>query len=374
VRVTTQLINAVTGFHLWSHAYDHDLTNVLQLQTEIADAVASALKVNLLGDTASKIELGGTRNPAALDAYLHASRALQSYDQSADLQIAIDAYSEAIHQDPLYALAFAYRSVAFASYARNYATGPAVHQDNGKALADANQAIALAPQLAEAHYALANILKDSLEFSRAAEEYRRALGLAPGDARVLAEYGSFATEIGQIDAGLAASRRAAVLDPLNPGTLGSLGWALMPARRYREAIDTLLQAKRLAPNSGFISGWLGFAYYANGDYQSAHSACDSADESNQAICLALTEEKLGHHAEAQRALSEYQARYGDAGALFYSMILAQWGNRGRALDWLEAAMRLRDPYLIKVRSNSFFDPLRNEPRFQTIERALKFPD
>ena len=67
LRVTTELINAVTGFHLWSHIYDRDLGDVLKLETDIAGAVASALKVSLLGDVAAKIELGGTRNPAAFD-------------------------------------------------------------------------------------------------------------------------------------------------------------------------------------------------------------------------------------------------------------------------------------------------------------------
>jgi len=70
VRITAQLINAITGFHLWSETYDRDLGDVLKLQTEIATAVAGALKVTLLGDVATKIEVGGTRNPAALDAYL----------------------------------------------------------------------------------------------------------------------------------------------------------------------------------------------------------------------------------------------------------------------------------------------------------------
>src|SRR6516162_2817958 len=74
VRVTAQLNNAVTGFHIWSQTYDRDLGHVLKLQTEIATAVASALKVALLGDEAAKIEVGGTRNPAALDAYLRATQ------------------------------------------------------------------------------------------------------------------------------------------------------------------------------------------------------------------------------------------------------------------------------------------------------------
>jgi len=76
IRVTAQLDNATTGFHLWSETYDRDLGDVLKLQTEIATAVASALKVTLFGDEAAKIEVGGTHNPAALDAYLRATKAL----------------------------------------------------------------------------------------------------------------------------------------------------------------------------------------------------------------------------------------------------------------------------------------------------------
>ena len=85
IRITAQLINAVTGFHLWSKTYDRDLGDVLKLQTEIATAVASALKVTLLGDVAAKVELGGTRNPAAFDAYLRGSKAFQSIHDPKDI-------------------------------------------------------------------------------------------------------------------------------------------------------------------------------------------------------------------------------------------------------------------------------------------------
>jgi TolB-like protein len=86
IRVTAQLNNGVTGFHLWSQTYDRDLGDVLKLQTEIATAVANSLKVTLLGDLGAKIELGGTRNAAALDAYLRASKALRAYERQAELQ------------------------------------------------------------------------------------------------------------------------------------------------------------------------------------------------------------------------------------------------------------------------------------------------
>jgi TolB-like protein len=149
IRITAQLINAVTGFHLWSKTYDRDLGDVLKVQTDIATAVAGALKVTLLGDVAAKVELGGTRNPAAFDAYLRGAKEFGSSP------IAIAAYSEAIRLDPNYALAFAARSIALSGSAQEAATAQAAREGFGKAQADARRALALAPDLAEAHLALA---------------------------------------------------------------------------------------------------------------------------------------------------------------------------------------------------------------------------
>jgi hypothetical protein len=90
--------------------------------------------------------------------------------------------------------------------------------------------------------------------------------------------------------------------------------------------------------------------------------------------LAVVYDKLGRHAEARQALSQLQAESGDAAAVFYAMIYAQWGDTAHALSWLETAMRHRDPYLLRVRQGQVLDPLRNEPRFQAIQRELKFPN
>jgi TolB-like protein len=107
VRITAQLVNTVSGFHIWSHDYDGDLSNVLALQTDIATAVARELQAKLLRDVAPKIELGGTRNPDAFDAYLRGMKAHSSNpDDAMELQIAIAANTEAIRLDPKYALAY----------------------------------------------------------------------------------------------------------------------------------------------------------------------------------------------------------------------------------------------------------------------------
>jgi serine/threonine-protein kinase len=116
VQITAQLINAVTGFHIWSHTYDRELGDVLKLQTEIATAVAGALKVTLLGNVAAKVELGGTRNPAAFDAYLR-GKMIAHTALGKEGQDAIAAYDSAIQIDPTYALAYAERSLELVNYA-----------------------------------------------------------------------------------------------------------------------------------------------------------------------------------------------------------------------------------------------------------------
>jgi TolB-like protein/Tfp pilus assembly protein PilF len=375
VRITAQLINAVTGFHLWSATYDRRLGDVLALQTEIATAVAGALKVTLLGDVAAKIELGGTQNPSAFDAYLHASSAYGTYREGKDLQSAIASYTEAIRLDPSYALAFAGRSIALSGYAADFATGAAVRGGFDKARADAERALALAPDLAEGHLALARFFDTgSLEFARANEEYERALALAPGNASISRAYGPFAVWMGRSEAGIATAQRAVVLDPLNRNTHNNLGLALYYARRYDEAIARFQDTLALDPESPYTESGRGLAFYALGNFQSARRSCEiKPDYWASQVCLALTYEKLGRRADARGMLKRLQASLGDAAAYQYAEISAQWGDAAGALDWLETALRLRDPGLGYLKTDPLLDPLHHESRFQAIERALKFP-
>jgi TolB-like protein/Flp pilus assembly protein TadD len=375
VRVTTQLINAVSGFHLWSKTYDRDLGDVLKLQTEIASAVATALKVTLLGDVAARIELGGTRNPAAFDAYLRGSKAFQSIHETKDVPGAIAAYTEAIRLDPNYALAFAGRSRALSNYASGIVTGtPAAREFFDKAQADARQALKLAPELAEGHMALARFLEGSLDYARAIEQYERAMSLAPGNAEVLGEGGRFAAYMGRFGAGLAAAHRAVALDPLNQRSRSLLGEALLAARRYQEAVAAFGEVISLDPDYKSAYGNRGLTYYALGDFQSARSSCESRpDDWISQWCRAVAYDKLGRHADAEAELIKWQARAGDAAAYQYATVYTQWGNTAQALEWLATAMRVRDPALEYMKTDPLMDPLRKDPRFQAIERELKFP-
>ena len=376
IRVTAQLINAVTGFQMWSKSYDRDLGDVLKLQTEIATAVASALKVTLLGDVAAKVELGGTRNPTAFNAYLWGAKEVVSRHELENLSAAIAAYTEAIDLDPRYALALASRSMVL-SYGAAEATTPAASRDGfGKAEADAQKAISIAPNLAQGHLALATVFElGQLNFTRASEEYERALILAPGNAQVLRISGLFATYMGHIDAGLAAARRAVVLDPLARESHSVLGRALSAARRYEEAIDALSEGIKLDPDDKAFYTYRGFAYYALGALESARTSCEtSRDYAGNQWCLAVTYDKLGRHADADAEISKLKASFGDVMAYQYAAFYAQRGDGPKALEWLEKALRLRDAGLESLRTDSLMDPIRQEPRFHGIERDLKFPN
>jgi len=375
VRITAQLINAVTGFHLWSQTYDRNLGDVLQLQTEIANAVASALKITLLGDTAARIESGGTRNPAAFDAYLRATRAADTRHAEADEQIAIAAYTEAIRLDPNYALAYAGRSRALAG-ASEYATAATRSEEFAGAQADAQRAIELAPALPEGHVALGVVFEDAaLDFSHASAEYERAAALAPGNANALRSNGRFAVYMGHADAGIQAARRAIVLDPLNHTSHYVLGLALFSARQYAAAIAAQQDSLALDPNDPIAYAVRGLAYYALGNLPSARSSCETKpDYWASQLCLAVTYDRLGRHADAQAMLAKLQAASGDGAAYQYAEVEAQWGNNLVALHWLDTSLRLRDPGLVELKTDPLLDPLRNEPRFQALERALRFPD
>jgi TolB-like protein/Tfp pilus assembly protein PilF len=375
VRITAQLVNGSTGYHLWSQTYDRNLGDVLALQAEIATAVASALKVTLLGDEAAKIELGGTRNPAAFDAYLRASKTWAVQHGAKEMRAAIASYDEALRLDPKYALAYAGRSLALGigGYA-SQVTGQGRHEALDNSAADARKAIELAPDLAESHLALASVLQGSFDFEAAGKEYDRALTLGPGNARLLRIYGPFAVNMGWTDTGLTALRRGVVLDPLGRNQHRALGDALTNARRYEESIAAYREAMTIDPDdtTNYIN--IGDNYFLLGDLQNSKSWCEAKPEDKfSSACLAVAYDKLGRHSDAEAALAKFRTSSGDIFPYVNALIYAQWGNTAKALEWLETAMSVHDIEIEQLKVDPLLDPLRNEPRFQAIERKLKFP-
>jgi len=373
VRITAQLINAVTGFHLWSQTYDRDLKNVLALQTEIATAVTQALQATLLGDVATTVELGGTRNPQAFDAYLK-GKGIEVTSKDTNLaQMA--SFDEAIRLDPLYAKAYAAKGMSLGAYAGSYESASNARHVAEQAHALIEKAVQLAPDLAEAHLALARSFDTALlDFAHGMAEYERALALAPGDARVISNYADFLSRMGHADAAVASAQRAVTLDPVNAASYDDLGYVFYFSHRHREAVAAFDRALSLNPHIHWGHGMRGLAYLGLGEPDAARQSCLTPPLSWVGqMCTAVVYAKLGLKAQAQAQVTQMKAESGDAMAYQFASIYAQWGETATALDWLDVAFRLKDPGFAWLKVDPLLDPLRKEPRFQEIEKKLNFP-
>jgi adenylate cyclase len=384
VRITAQLINAVSGFHIWSNEYDRDLKNILALQTEIATSVAAQLQARLLGDESTKIEAGGTHNPLAYDAYLRGLQRFETTDATDEpgTRAALRWYDLAISIDSNYAAAYAQRARALSAlgrFSRAAANSERRQEFFRQARDSAERAVALAPAFADGHIALGwhVLLFGYFDFQAAAREIDLARTLAPGSAYVLRTYGSFQLSLGHQDSALSAIRRAVSLDPKNLWYNIDLLFALDAQHRFNDELAEVRRTRMLNPDSHSLTLFEAYAYLGMGHPEDALKLCMSQttplDADDRHECLALTYHALGRRKEAEREFAALCSLDGDGGAVDYADIYAQWGEPAAALKWLATAERARNPYLIFIRADWRLDPVRNEPGFVALERRLNLP-
>jgi adenylate cyclase len=380
VRITAQLINTVTGFHVWSQTYDRRLTDILKVQTDVASAVAQQLAVELVGDEANRIELGGTKNPEAYDAYLYGMQLLLSNGnfQEVAFRAPLTAFDRAIALDPNYARAYIGRARVLTDISF-YAVTPATRAwARPQAAAAAEKAVAIAPQLGEAHLELARVRVSAfMDLAGAAPEYERAVELSPGSARVWQNVAYFHQDLGHHREALDAGRRAVTLDPLNAESHSAVASALLMVRQFREALMAFEDAMALRPGSQYIEAGMIDAVLALNDTEKARRQCESPstplDEDDRHGCLAIAYHRLGREEDGERELRTLKTLDGDSGAYEYARIYAQWGDNAAALRWLSKAEQLRDRGLLGLRDDWAIDPIRNEPQFKAILARMNFP-
>jgi TolB-like protein/tetratricopeptide (TPR) repeat protein len=375
VRVTAQLINAVTGFHIWSQTYDEDLTDALIVQTSVATAVAHELDVALSGNPLSKIGQGGTRSAEALDAYLRGAHVMGRAHNTEDMRLAIADFDEAIKFDRKYAAAYAVRASAFTNICAGTFDLKLLPDLRTQAKQSAEAAVALAPD-----FPLALIVRGFvravalLDFGSAGPDFERAIQLSPGSALAQKGFALYSSIVGHPQAAIAASRRAVELDPENYSARNNFVITLLAARRYTDALQAIADWKASDPRVE-PSEWLGPIYLATGRPDLALKICDNTLDgpSPEFRCLAMAHHALGHHPQAESVLRRMQQKYGDSHAFGYAEIYAQWGNVAEAIRWLRVAAQLRVSELQALRSSWALDPVRGESAYHEIEREFNFP-
>jgi TolB-like protein/DNA-binding winged helix-turn-helix (wHTH) protein len=374
LRITVHLINAVTGFELWSHSYDRNFSDILGLQSDIAEAIAGSLKVTLLADTAARLTVGGTENASAFDAYLRGAKLMQGISR-AGAHAALAAFDEAIRFDPSYANAYAGRSAALsqmASYWDNDADLVAI--DTDAALAAADRAVALAPGSPYAHTVRGNALLMKTDFAEAAEEQTLAHRLGPEDAFATRGYALIQCMLGHRGQAEAASRHMLELDPLRPSLYHDRAQIQNMDRNYDDALETMRQEQALGEDDlPFSRAYIAWVHLAQNRPQLAEQDCKPGCAWPE-FDNALIAYKLGRVAEAQVSLDklhELHKKHHENPFPDDAEIYAQWGEPAKALAALRNAGRAVPLRWIRVAP--FLDPIRNTPEFKQIEASLHLP-
>ena len=375
IRIAVELIDAGTGFSRWSEKFQRPMDNIFALQDDIANAVDAALSARLSGSAAEpQARSGGTRSAAAFDTYLRGKDLFDSQLDEASDRGSLAAFTQAVAIDPHYAAARAARSRALAVIANEYAQAADRRPLYQQAVDEARRAVAAAPQFADAHAALGYALfYGKLDIIAADGPYEKARQLGDGSADVLGLYAMYHARRRQFDRAAPAIARAALLDPVNPTVFKNRGRISFAAGDYQGAIEAARRALEINPDIGAAHGDIGNALLLQGKVPEA--AAEFARERVQLLAVpgrAIVALRQGNAAEALRAFNALVQSQGDNGLYQQAQILAQWGKVGQALDVLDRCVAASDSGLVYLLSDPFLAPLKNEPRYKALLRALHF--
>ena len=375
LRVSAQLINTATGYHLWSDEYDRDARDVFSVQDEIARAIVGALRLKLSAAANVALVKPSTGNPEAHDLYLQGRYFFAKRD-STSLRRAQDYFERAIAKDPSYALAYAGLSDAYSHRAVFGYVPP--RDTHSKAKEAALRALALDSTLAEAHTSLGFIeLFLEWDWPTAGREFDRALALDPRYPDAHLFHGWYFVATNRMDDAIREVQTAVRLDPFSLVNNARLSSMLYYARRYNEA---LAQARRLLELDSMN-------FQARGEPARLYLQLGRCDEALAAIKQApelagvapfgglsgWINARCGHPAQALAVLNRFraQAREGRYVSHFsLAMIHAGLGDTEQTFAQLDSAYVEGTWAMFTLRVEPAFDGLRADPRFGRLLKKV----
>jgi len=379
--IAVELTDARNDRNLWSHQYDRKLSDLLSVQREISDEVSARLSEKLAGKESKQptpeAAPGGTSDPEAYQLYLKGrfyweKRTADSLYKSRDL------FTQAIAKDPNYAMAY----VGLANYwgvVPDYAPVSRIEAlPNEKTAVE--KAVSLAPQLAEAHLALAYHLWNNWDWAEAEREFQKTLELNPNLSNAHHWYGALLCTLGRHKDAISQMQRAVELEPFNSKYNTNLGWFLMRARRYDEAVAQLQKTLEMDPNFQNAHVILSHVYFDTGRYDLWLAESKRAGiVSGAAGWLVPNDAEAGAYpkggmpAVVRRELDDFLKQ--KAGGTYVdpvsiALCYAALKDKDQTLHWLEAALADRSDGLEEFSDQPAFDFVRSEPRWRAIRAKM----
>jgi TolB-like protein/Flp pilus assembly protein TadD len=382
LRITAQLIDAASGYYLWSEAWDRSAADVFAIEEEIAQAIVNTLRVRLWPESPGRLTPKAT-NIACYNLYLK-GRYHWNKRSAEGLRLGLRFFEDAVSIDPDWALGWAGLGDSYAVLA-DYGLLP---QDAAVPSANraAEKATELDPTLAEA-YATLGLLRSRYgwKWDEAAVFFRKAIELNPGYATAHFWYGvDYLAMRGRFEEALAEAELAISLDPLSAIAQEGRGFVLMVARRYPEAMAQYNALLEFEPS--FYKAWTsrGRVYTQMGEYAKAIESYRKGLELGGEIpnILAALGQAYALNGEPDRArelLRKLHDRSSVAPANLavpatcFAIVHLGLGENERALEWLESGMERLQMSLSGLKVHPVYDPLRGEPRFQALLRRVDGP-
>jgi TolB-like protein len=371
VRIVAELINAEDGIELWTRTFDRELKDIFAVQQEIAAAVASSLKVTLLGLDERSSANPATKNTQAHNAYLLGHYYFQRRNLE-DYRKAVGYFDEAIRLDPQYALAYAERSEAWTMIGDLTGQRPTAY---AKARSDAEKAVAIAPALAEAHAALGWVrFFGEWKFAEGLSELKRAKELSPANPTANDLLARVIVYLGRIDEAERQAREAMELDPLSVSTQFNLGRVLFIAGKLDEADAAGRKVAELQPSAASSHRWQVLVAVERGDGETAlHEAQLEPDAGFRPFELALAQYVRGDHKAADAALAELIANGRDSLAYQIAEVYAVRGETDKAFEWLQISFDNHDGGTLSLSVDPLLRGLRDDPRYRNLLTKLGLP-
>lgn len=367
IRITTQLINAEDGYHLWSKTFDRDLNDIFVVQDEIAEAVATALRKSLLGDQTTSVNKAGDFE--AYNAYLLGLSYLNKANTDA-WDKAIEQFQFAVEKDPGMALAWAGLSRAH-SAKTGFGTGFA--DGYARARVAAEKAIELEPNLADGYVALSSVqLSHDWNWDGGEESLRHASVLRPGDPDIMVELARLRSIRGDHISAFENIEQALSQDPLNYGLARTHIGMLSRLGRDDEALEKAKFLARATPQSGGVHYALANAFRRVGNLDQALIEAEKERFPFLRMeLLARIHFMMGDVDTSEQYLQELIDTYGDDVSWQVAGVYATRGDKDETMAALERGFAIRDPGLIYVkRARTIESLLSGDPRFEDLLKRM----
>lgn len=373
VQIIAKLFDGATDRELWTDTFEGDFTDVLRLQSEMAQQIARGIRATITPEEAARLAAHERVDPAAYDAYL---RGLEHLYRLAppELDLAEGYFEQAMELAPESALGYSSLALTWVYRAQLgvvplAVAGPLVrgYAENAERIDD---------QLASSQLALGVVAYLEWQIAESDARARRAIAIAPSytDARII--LGNLRLVAGDYDEAIEQITYAVRLDPFNAFYKMLHGVALMGARQYDASVASLHEALEIAPN--LPTGWLNLSaslHLAGRFDEAIASEREWLNVTRNVEGKAALEEGLaeGGYAEAMRRVAQVRAQRAltiGAGAMGVARHYSRAGDWEKVIEWLERAFEQRDPNVLMIRASPEFDAVRDDPRVQVLIQRI----